>query len=105
MFGIIGNKEICAQLSERQTEHKYRRSYEQIGKIIRKYSADASSIWWISWNWCISPGLQGTMICTLKTSRCIPPLAGKPVLAPAYDLLNAVISNPTDDEEFALIPV
>ncbi len=28
--------------------------------------------------------------------------AGEPVLAPAYDLLNAVLSNPTDDEELAL---
>ena len=28
--------------------------------------------------------------------------AGEPVLTPAYDLLNAVLSNPADDEELAL---
>ena len=28
--------------------------------------------------------------------------AGEPVLTPAYDLLNAFISNPADDEELAL---
>lgn len=28
--------------------------------------------------------------------------AGEPVLAPAYDLLSAAISNPADDEELAL---
>lgn len=29
--------------------------------------------------------------------------AGEPMLTPAYDLLNAAISNPVDDEELALI--
>ena len=28
--------------------------------------------------------------------------AGEPVLAPAYDLLSAAVSNPADDEELAL---
>lgn len=31
-------EDMC-QLTERQTEHKYRSSYEQIGKAIRKYSS------------------------------------------------------------------
>jgi len=33
----IAMEDMC-QLTERQTEHKYRSSYEQIGKAIRKYS-------------------------------------------------------------------
>jgi len=33
-------EDMC-QLTERQTEHKYRSSYEQIGKAIRKYSNSA----------------------------------------------------------------
>ena len=36
----IAMEDMC-QLTERQTEHKYRSSYEQIGKAIRKYSTQA----------------------------------------------------------------
>ena len=36
----IAMEDMC-QLTERQTEHKYRSSYEQIGKAIRKYSTNA----------------------------------------------------------------
>lgn len=96
----IAMEDMC-QLTERQTEHKYRSSYEQIGKAIRKYSAHAQldmvdflELVYFSW-------LTGNNDMHLKNFSLYSP-AGEPVLAPAYDLLNAVISNPADDEELAL---
>ena len=88
-------------LTERQTEHKYRSSYEQIGKAIRKYSTNAQldmvdflELVYFSW-------LTGNNDMHLKNFSLYSP-AGEPVLTPAYDLLNAVISNPADDDELAL---
>ena len=96
----IAMEDMC-QLTERQTEHKYRSSYEQIGKAIRKYSTNAQldmvdflELVYFSW-------LTGNNDMHLKNFSLYSP-AGEPVLTPAYDLLNAVISNPADDEELAL---
>ena len=96
----IAMEDMC-QLTERQTEHKYRSSYEQIGKVIRKYSANAQldmvdflELVYFSW-------LTGNNDMHLKNFSLYSP-AGEPVLTPAYDLLNAVLSNPADDEELAL---
>ena len=96
----IAMEDMC-QLTERQTEHKYRSSYEQIGKAIRKYSAypqldmvDFMELVYFSW-------LTGNNDMHLKNFSLYSP-AGEPVLTPAYDLLSAAISNPVDDEELAL---
>ena len=96
----IAMEDMC-QLTERQTEHKYRSSYEQIGKAIRKYSAypqldmvDFLELVYFSW-------LTGNNDMHLKNFSLYSP-AGEPVLTPAYDLLSAAISNPADDEELSL---
>ena len=96
----IAMEDMC-QLTERQTEHKYRSSYEQIGKAIRKYSTNAQldmvdflELVYFSW-------LTGNNDMHLKNFSLYSP-AGEPMLTPAYDLLNTVISNPADDEELAL---
>lgn len=96
----IAMEDMC-QLTERQTEHKYRSSYEQIGKAIRKYSTNAQldmvdflELVYFSW-------LTGNNDMHLKNFSLYSP-AGEPVFTPAYDLLNTVISNPADDEELAL---
>ena len=96
----IAMEDMC-QLTERQTEHKYRSSYEQIGKAIRKYSANAQldmvdflELVYFSW-------LTGNNDMHLKNFSLYSP-AGEPMLTPAYDLLNAAISNPVDDKELAL---
>ena len=96
----IAMEDMC-QLTERQTEHKYRSSYEQIGKAIRKYSAfpqldmvDFLELVYFSW-------LTGNNDMHLKNFSLYSP-AGEPVLTPAYDLLSATMSNPADDEELAL---
>ena len=82
-------------------KHKYRSSYEQVGKAIRKYSAefqlnmvDFLELVYFSW-------LTGNNDMHLKNFSLYSP-AGEPVLTPAYDLLNAALINPADDEELAL---
>lgn len=96
----IAMEDMC-QLTERQTEHKYRSSYEQIGKAIRKYSTNAQLdmvdfLERVYFSW-----LTGNNDMHLKNFSLYSP-AGEPVLTPAYDLLNAAISNPVDDKELAL---
>ena len=98
--GKIPMEDMC-QLTERQTEHKYRSSYEQIGKAIRKFSSqpqldvvDFLELVYFSW-------LTGNNDMHLKNFSLYSPQDG-PVLTPAYDLLNAAVVNPADDEELAL---
>ena len=96
----IAMEDMC-QLTERQTEHKYRSSYEQIGKAIRKYSVNAQldmvdflELVYFSW-------LTGNNDMHLKNFSLYSP-TDAPTLTPAYDLLNSTIINPFDDEELAL---
>ena len=96
----IAMEDMC-QLTERQTEHKYRSSYEQIGKAIRKYSVNAQldmvdflELVFFSW-------LTGNNDMHLKNFSLYSP-TDAPTLTPAYDLLNSTIINPSDDEELAL---
>ena len=96
----IAMEDMC-QLTERLTEHKYKSSYEQIGKAIRKYSAypqlDMVEFLELVY-FCY---LTGNNDMHLKNFSLYSP-SESPVLAPAYDLLNAAIANPSDDEQLAL---
>ena len=96
----IAMEDMC-QLTERQTEHKYKSSYERIGKAIMKYSSlpkmDVINFFeLVLFSW-----LTGNNDMHLKNFSLYE-TANKIRLAPAYDLLNAVIINPKDDEELAL---
>ncbi len=96
----IAMEDMC-QLTERQTEHKYKSSYEQIAKAVRKYSSnpqmdvtDFLEVVYFSW-------LTGNNDMHLKNFSLFQP-SGDVRLAPAYDMLNVAIVNPADDEELAL---
>ena len=98
--GKIAMEDMC-QLTERQTEHKYKSSYEQIAKAIRKYSTnpqmdvtDFLEVVYFSY-------LTGNNDMHLKNFSLYQP-SGDVRLSPAYDMLNVAIANPTDDEELAL---
>lgn len=94
-------EDMC-QLTERQTEHKYHSSYEQVAKALLKYS--------------VSPGLDlvnfaeillfsfltGNADMHLKNFSLIYDSQNGPVLSPAYDLLSTFLVNPKDDEDLAL---
>ena len=93
-------EDMC-QLSERLTEYKYKGSYEQIAKLIKKYSAvpqlDLVNFWevvvfsWITGN----SDMHLNIFLLFKT-----PLGF--CLTPAYDLLSTLIVMPQDTEELAL---
>ncbi len=96
----IAMEDMC-QLSERLTEYKYKGSYEQIAKIIGKYSSapllDIVNFWEIvvfSW-------LTGNADMHLKNFSLFQPDEGYR-LSPAYDLLSTSIVMPQDKEELAL---
>lgn len=97
----LAMEDMC-QLTERQTEHKYKSSYERIGKTVLQYSSvpkmDVTNFFEIvlfSW-------LTGNNDMHLKNFSLYEPLDDGIRLTPAYDLLNAAIINTKDDEELAL---
>lgn len=94
-------EDMC-QLTERQTEHKYKSSYERIAKAIKQYSSmpkmDVTNFFEvILFSW-----ITGNNDMHLKNFSLFEPHDGIIRLTPAYDMLNAVILNPKDDEELAL---
>lgn len=97
----LAMEDMC-QLTERQTEHKYKSSYERIGKSVLQYSSvpkmDVTNFFEVvlfSW-------LTGNNDMYLKNFSLYEPKDNNIRLTPAYDLLNAAIINPKDDEELAL---
>ena len=98
--GKIPMEDMC-QLTERQTEYKYKSSYEQIAKVIAKHSyvplLDLTDFYeQVFFNW-----LVGNNDMHLKNYSLYAP-KGKWVLTPAYDLLSVSMVNPKDTEELAL---
>src|SRR5574344_2117045 len=96
----IAMEDMC-QLTERQTEYKYKSSYEKIGKTIKQFSSlskmDVTNYFEVllfSW-------LTGNNDMHLKNFSLYEPKDAIR-LTPGYDLLNAAIINPKDDEELAL---
>ena len=97
----VAMEDMC-QLTERQTEHKYKSSYERIAKAIVQYSSmpkmDVTNFFEvILFSW-----ITGNNDMHLKNFSLFEPHEGNIRLTPAYDMLNAVILNPKDDEELAL---
>ncbi len=97
----IAMEDLC-QLSELMTENKYKGSYEQIAKHIRKYAhlpnLDVVNYWEVvlfSW-------LTGNADMHLKNFSLYAPQEGVYQLTPAYDLLSTALVMPEDTEELAL---
>ena len=94
-------EDMC-QLTERQTEYKYKSSYERIAKAIAQYSSmpkmDVTNFFeTVLFSW-----ITGNNDMHLKNVSLYEPQDGTIRLTPAYDQLNAAILNPKDDEELAL---
>lgn len=97
----VAMEDMC-QLTERQTEHKYKSSYERIAKAIVQYSSmpkmDVTNFFEvILFSW-----ITGNNDMHLKNFSLYESIDGIIRITPAYDMLNAVILNPKDDEELAL---
>lgn len=99
--GKLALEDFC-QLTERQTEYKYRSSYEQVAKAITKFSSvpglDLVNFYEIvMFCW-----LTGNNDMHLKNFSLLSHKNGDYELSPAYDLLNVAIANPNDKGELAL---
>lgn len=95
-------EDLC-QISERVTADKYKSSYENIAKIIKRYSSapvlDLVNFWEVvvfSW-------ITGNSDMHLKNFSLISLTPGHYMLSQAYDLLNVHLIFPEDDEELALM--
>ena len=100
--GIKIPMEDMCQLTEHLTERKYKSSYEQIARVIRKYSAapglDLTKFWTIViFSWVV-----GNSDMHLKNFSLYAPNETDYILTPAYDLLNTLLVIPEDTEELAL---
>ena len=100
-----GNKipmEDMCQLSGRLTEHKYKGSYEQIARLILRFSVapklDLTNFWLqVLFCW-----LTGNADMHLKNFSLYSPFKGQHILTPAYDMLSTSLAMPEDKEELAL---
>lgn len=103
--GVKGKKlamEDMCQLSERLTEYKYKGSYEQIAKLIMKYSSvpklDVVNFWeQVIFSWII-----GNADMHLKNFSLYSLRNGIYSLTPAYDMVSTTLVMPEDTEELAL---
>ena len=94
-------EDMC-QISERLTADKYKSSYENIAKMIRKFSSapmlDLVNFWEVvMFSW-----ITGNSDMHLKNFSLISQEAGQYVLSQAYDLINVHLIFPEDTEELAL---
>jgi serine/threonine-protein kinase HipA len=94
-------EDMC-QLAERLTEYKYKGSYEQIAKLVSKYSnvpkLDLVNFWeqvYFCW-------LTGNADMHLKNFSLYSTKKGVYSLTPAYDMLSTKLVIPEDMEELAL---
>lgn len=98
--GKIAMEDMC-QLSERLTEYKYKGSYEQIAKLIKRYSAVPQLDLVNFWEVVVFCWITGNSDMHLKNFSLYKTAMGF-CLTPAYDLLATLIVMPEDNEELAL---
>ncbi len=99
--GKLHMEDMC-QLTERQTEHKYKGSHEQIGKIIKKFSANSGFDLVNFYELVLFCFLTGNSDMHLKNFSLLKNIKKEYNLSPAYDLLTSTLVVKEDDEELAL---
>lgn len=99
--GKLHMEDMC-QLTERLTEDKYKGSYEQIGKAIRKYSVNPGLDAVTFFEVVLFSFLTGNSDMHLKNFSLINRSGGDYQLADAYDLISSKLLLLEDDEEMAL---
>lgn len=97
----LAMEDMC-QLSEKLTEHKYKGSYEQIAKLILKYSTTPKLDLVNFWEQVVFSWLTGNADMHLKNFSLYSRQRDEHILTPAYDMLSTALVNPEDTEELAL---
>jgi serine/threonine-protein kinase HipA len=99
--GKLHMEDMC-QLTERQTEDKYKGSHEQVAKLLLKYSAtpllDVSSFYELV----LFSFFTGNADMHLKNFSLLESDGRGMSLSPAYDLVPTALVNEADTEELAL---
>jgi serine/threonine-protein kinase HipA len=99
--GKIHMEDMC-QLTERLTEHKYRGSYEQIGKAIIKFSENPLLDIIDFFEQVLFSFLTGNADMHLKNFSLINQTGAGYSLCPAYDMVPFALLVESDSEELAL---
>lgn len=99
--GKLAMEDMC-QLTQRLTEDKYQGSYEQIGKIIQKYSVTPGLDVVNFFELVIFSFLTGNADMHLKNFSLLEQPGLGMTLSPAYDLVNTALVHPADEEDMAL---
>ena len=99
--GKLHMEDMC-QLTERLTEDKYHGSYEQIAKVISKFSSTPGLDLVNFFELLVFSFLTGNADMHLKNFSLIQQPGLGMVLSPAYDLVATALVNPADNEEMAL---
>ena len=94
-------EDMC-QLTERLTEEKYHGSYEQVAKVVMKYSMNPGLDVVNFFEQVLFSFLTGNADMHLKNFSLIKNPAMGHVLSPAYDMVSTALVNPADDEDLAL---
>lgn len=97
----IQMEDFC-QLSEKLTEYKYKGSYEQIAKLIKKHSGSPYLDLVKFWEVVVFSFVTGNSDMHLKNFSLFESFEGKYSLTPAYDLISNRLVMPNDTEELAL---
>lgn len=97
----IPMEDMC-QLSERLTEYKYKGSYEQVAKMIKKYSTTPKLDLVNYWEVVVFSWIIGNSDMHLKNFSLYDIAQDEHTLTPAYDLLSTLLVMPEDTEEMAL---
>ena len=99
--GKLPMEDMC-QLSERLTEYKYKGSYEQIAKLIVRYSSVPKLDLVNFWEQVVFLWLTGNADMHLKNFSLYSMRKGYYSLTPGYDMLSTALVMPEDAEELAL---
>ncbi len=99
--GKLHMEDMC-QLTQRLTEEKYNGSYEQIAKVIFKYSDNPGLDVINFFEQVVFSFLTGNADMHLKNFSLINQPGIGYSLAPAYDMVATKLVNPADQEEMAL---
>jgi len=99
--GKLHMEDMC-QLTERLTEEKYHGSYEQIAKVILKFSTNPGLDLVNFFELVLFSFLTGNADMHLKNFSLIRQPGMGIVFSPAYDLVATALVNPADNEELAL---
>lgn len=94
-------EDMC-QLSEHLTEHKYKGSYEQIAKLILRFSNTPKLDLVNFWQQVLFCWLTGNADMHLKNFSLYSFIPKQYQLSPAYDMLSTALATPEDTEELAL---